>query len=253
MNFKYLIINLFIVIFSFNITIGQKPFEGTVKYLHTSNWTKMMSSLDYISQSRKDKMSYMWGNRSDWKEYKLLHVKNNISKFENSEESAGPEMDRWRGRKETFFIYNDFNSMNASIAFMFLNKDYLIQDSVEMPKWKIKNDIKEIAGHICMNASYKDTLRNQDIVAWFALDIPCFAGPSKYFGLPGLILEVNIDDGATILIAESIETKEISDEIELPKKLKGKNINFEEYNKMLKDYIAEKREAEEPWFWGVGY
>ncbi|MEZ4908003.1 MAG: GLPGLI family protein [Saprospiraceae bacterium] len=233
---------------------SQKSFEGHIRYIQESNWTKRMASLDYISEARKEKMDYMWGNRSGWKMYKNLYIKNNISKYENSEdETPGPERDMWHGKKETFFIYNDFNDMNCTDAFVFVNKDYILQDTLIKPKWKVKNDIKEIAGHICMNATITDTVRRQNIMAWFALDLPGNYGPDRYFGLPGIILEIDIDNGATVISADLIEQKEIENEVSLPKKLKGKQIDFDTYNSMLTDYIKEKEKQEEPWFWGVNF
>jgi GLPGLI family protein len=131
-------------------------------------------------------------------------------------------------------------------------KLYLISDSLKIPDWKILNDIKEVAGHVCMNASLKDTLLNQKIIAWFALDIPVQSGPDNYFGLPGLILEVIINNGAKTMTAEKIDFKTLTTEFDLPKKLKGKQINNTAYNTMIKKFIDEKREAEE-FPWGIRY
>ncbi|MFN8135597.1 MAG: GLPGLI family protein [Bacteroidales bacterium] len=71
----------------------------------------------------------------------------------------------------------------------FREKHTLFTIQLKKPAWKILNDMKEVAGHICMNASLTDTLRKQNIEVWFALDIPVSSGPDRFIGLPGMILE----------------------------------------------------------------
>lgn len=247
-------LTVFIVTAVFTISAAaQKPLEGTVTYTQISNWTKMMASLDYLSQNQKDQISYMSSNRPGWKQYKKLHFKKNISKFENSDEIANPEMRHWSQKKEVYFILNNYDQNTFQSALIFNGKPYLITDSLYVPAWKIKNNIKEIAGHICMNATTYDSIRKQSIEAWFALDIPLSSGPDRFSGLPGLILEVEINNGAMILSAEKIESLADNKVFDIPKKVKGKKININQYNIMLKDYIEEKRKMEQPWFWGVQY
>lgn len=242
-----------LIIFSSFVSslIGQTPFEGEIKYLKTYNWTKMLKSLDYISDQRKDRSEYMWGKKSEWKEYKLLYIKSNTSKFIDSEEEAEDEPMKWSFRKSDFFVFNDYTNSTTTASVTFQEKSYIIKDSLATLLWKVGNNLKEIAGHLCMNATMHDTLRMQDVEAWFALDIPSSAGPSIYHGLPGLILEVDIAHGGTIISADSIQIKNIDKEIALPAKLKGKNITQTKYSEMLKKHIAERRKLEEPWFWGI--
>lgn len=242
---------------SFLIFVSQKSFsqqtEGTVKYLTTYDWVKMLNACDYLSKERKDKISYMWGNDSEWKMYNNLYFSSSRTKYEDSEEKADPNDDgSYASRKETFFITCDFEKNALFDAITMLGKVYLISDSLSKPDWKILNDLKEVAGHVCMNASLTDTIRNQKIVAWFALDIPVQAGPDRFFGLPGLILEVSINNGAKVISAEKIEMKTLSTEFDLPKKLKGKKVTAAEYNAVIKKFYDEKRQAEE-FPWGLPY
>ncbi|WP_332911473.1 GLPGLI family protein [Algoriphagus boritolerans] len=64
----------------------------------------------------------------------------------------------------------------------------------------------------------KDTIR---VTAWFTPEIPVSHGPESYFGLPGLILEVQ-NQGRT-LICEKIELNPSTNpvKIEQPKKREG--------------------------------
>lgn len=59
-------------------------------------------------------------------------------------------------------------------------------------KWELIDEYKTILGYTCQKAkTYFNTgKRNIPITAWFSIDIPVSYGPYRYFGLPGLILEI---------------------------------------------------------------
>jgi GLPGLI family protein len=227
--------------------------EGTIRYLRTQNWAKMMASVDYMSKQQRDRQMYMWGTRSEWKTYTLLHFNTSESKYEDSEEEAEPGSEGWSNRKETFFMKCNFKDNTIYDGITHLGKTYLIHDSIVSPKWKIMNDMKEVAGHICMDASWTDTLRKQNILVWFALDMPLSAGPDRFIGLPGIILEVDINNGAMIMTADKIDMKPLTTELDVAAKLKGKKINMPEYTKLVEKQIKESKATELPWFWGIRY
>ncbi len=251
-------ISIFIIAFIFtqifhSVEIKAQTMEGTIKYLCTQNWAKMMANVDYISKNQRDREMYMWGTRSEWKTFTLLHFNAIESKYEDSEEEAEPGNEGWSNRKETFFLKNNFTENTLYYGISMLGKTYLVHDSIVTPSWKILNDMKEVAGHICMDASMSDTLRKQNIIAWFALDMPVRTGPDRFIGLPGVILEVDINNGAKILTADKIDLRPLKTELEVPQKLKGKKVNFPEYMNVIEKQMKERREAEEPWFWGLRY
>ncbi len=246
------IVIFLILLLNANRTQAQE-LEGTVRYLCTSNWSKMMMHVDYISKLQRERNMYMWGSRSEWKTYKVLHFTNTSSKYENSEEEAEPNADTWSGRKEVFFMKRDFANNTIFDGITLMGKTYLIHDTLKSPSWKILNDMKEVAGHICMNAKLTDTIRMQTTEAWFALDMPISAGPDRFFGLPGMVLEVNINDGALVLTADKIDLKKLSTEMDVPHKLKGKKINQTDYIKLFSKQVQERKAEEQPWFWGLPY
>lgn len=248
----YLLTLVFLFFFQTAELKAQK-LEGTIRYLRTQNWAKMMASVDYISKLQRERMMYMWGTRSEWKTYTLLHFNATESKYENSEEEAEPGSEGWSNRKETFFMKRNFNNNTLFDGITLLGKTYLIHDSIVPPAWKIMNDMKEVAGHICMNASLNDTIRKQKTIVWFALDMPVSAGPDRFIGLPGVILEVDVNNGALIMTADKIELKSLVTELDVPAKLKGKKIDMAGYNNLIEKQIKERKAAEEPWFWGISY
>jgi GLPGLI family protein len=248
----YIIAILIFLSFQTNELSAQK-LEETIRYLRTQNWAKMMASVDYISKQQRDRSMYMWGNRSEWKTYTHLHLNTTESKYENSEEEAEPGNEGWSNRKETFFMKRNFIDNTVYDGITLLGKTYLIHDTIVPLKWKIMNDMKEVAGHICMNASLSDTLRKQNTIVWFALDMPVSAGPDRFFGLPGVILEVDVNNGALIMTADKIDLVPLTTELDAPAKIKGKKINMTEYNNLIEKQIKERKAAEEPWFWGISY
>ena len=74
------------------------------------------------------------------------------------------------------------------------------------------------------------------IVAWYAPEIPVAHGPSQYWGLPGLILEVN--NGSQVIICDKIilGTKE---KLLLKEPTSGKVVTEEEFEKILMKKIEQ--------------
>ena len=241
------------LLFLLPLFLCAQEMEGSIRYLVTHNWTKKMAAVDYISKQQRERIAYMWGNRSEWKVYTVLYFSATQSRYEDSEERAEPDDEGYSWRKDIYNIKRDFENNTIQDAIQLLGKTYVIEDTLIAPEWKILNDIKEVAGHVCMKAFLEDTLKQQKITAWFALDMPLSAGPERLCGLPGLILEVDVNDGAMLISADKIDLRKLDKELNMPKKLKGKRIKEAEYYALLKKHIEDRRKAEEPAFWGMRY
>jgi GLPGLI family protein len=236
------------------IFLFSQEMEGSIRYLVTHNWTKKMNAVDYISKQRRERINYMWGNRSEWKVYTNLYFSPKGCKYEDSDEKAEPdENGSYSWRKDVYLLHRDFEKNTQTDAIQTLGKTYIIEDSIWVQPWKIKNDLKEVAGHLCMNAYWEDTLKMQKITVWFALDLPVSAGPERLCGLPGMILEADVNDGGMLIVADKIEMKKLTTELDMPKKQKGKKVTEAKYREVLKAHIDEKKKAEEPPFWGIRY
>lgn len=244
---------LFITLFLASSAAQAQEIEGVVRYLVTHNWSKKMAAVDYISKQQRERISYMWGNRSEWKMYSTLYITPTETKYEDSEEQAEPDDDGYSWRKDVYLIKHNYATNTMNDVIQMLGKTYIIEDTLHAPDWKILNDLKEVAGHICMKASWEDTVKQQKVIAWFAMDIPNGGGPERFYGLPGLILEVDVNDGGMLISADKIDLKKLNTELDLPKKLKGKKISEADYTALLQKHFKQKREAEEPPFWGIRY
>ncbi len=226
--------------------------EGVVYFTRTTYWTKMLSQLTFLSKQEKERMSYMFAGKDDWKVYTLLYFNENQSKYINSEEK-NEESEGYDWRKEEYMVNRDFAKNTMTDIIEMIGKTYIIEDSLQTPNWKILNDLKEVAGHICMKAMIEDPVKNQKITAWFAQDLPSSAGPERLWGLPGMILEIDINDGTVIVQASKIVFKKLGQELDLPKKLKGKKITEAAYQEMIDKFIKEKMKEEVNPYWMLRY
>jgi len=243
---------LTILILFTTLSHAQK-LEGSVRYLMTVNYIKELAAVDYLSKQLIDKYSYVYGNRLENKSYSQLYINATQTKYMDSEERANKDDAGYSWLKSEYTITRNYENKTIRDIIDITGKTYIIEDSIPTLKWKILNEMKEIAGHICMNALLNDTLKKQKVVGWFALDIKNNGGPERFFGLPGLILEVNINNGAMIISADKIELKQLTTELDLPKKIKGKKIKENDYVSILKKYFAEKRKQDLPPFYGIRY
>jgi GLPGLI family protein len=245
---KKIAILLFLVSFSAFCQEGKQ--EGVVQYERTTFWVNIMSRLTYLSAEEKDRIKLTWGSTDEgWKQKMTLAFNENQSLYAYGEENTEQG---WSGRKETFFLTKNFTAEHSTDYIDMLGKTYIVDDTLHTPTWKILNQIKEVAGYICMKAETVDTVKNQKITAWFAQDIPVMAGPERYFGLPGLILELDINEGDVTIVASKVEFKKLTNEFNL-KKIKGKKISDAEYTKIIADFIKDSIKGERNPYWGLRY
>ena len=159
----------------------------------------------------------------------------------------------------------------------FMGKEFLVIDSLPKLNWKMESETKQIGGYTCYKATAvkeasKTDFRNlrpknkeekKDdsgktsgetktnfadnfempkeiiITAWYSPEIPVNQGPENYWGLPGLILEVN--DGRTTILCSKIVLN-AKDKIEIKPSKKGKVISQKDYDETVIKKMEELRE-----------
>ncbi len=84
-----------------------------------------------------------------------------------------------------------------------------------------------------------EQIKEKTITAWYAPEIPINQGPDKYWGLPGLILEVN--DGTTIILCSKIALN-VKDKAEIKAPKTGKVVTQKEYDETVTKKMEEMRE-----------
>ncbi len=103
---------------------------------------------------------------------------------------------------------------------------------MDIKDWQITNKVKTINGYKCYLAKTTDVINNSKgefkfpVTAWFCPELPNFFGPAGYFGLPGLILEL---DNSKI-------------ELKMTNIIVRKKVDLKDITKMNKGFLVSQKE-----------
>jgi GLPGLI family protein len=184
-------------------------------------------------------------------------------------------MSSFAGGGGTF--YKDVKDKQYSNDKEFMGKEFLVKDSLTSLAWKMEAETRVIGGYTCYKATAvkkpsatdfrnmrprkedadkKEGAKPADdkktnfldavevpkeivITAWYTPEIPVSQGPEGYWGLPGLILEVN--DGRTTILCSKIVLNS-KDKVEIKAVTKGKVVSQKEYDEAVMKKMEEFRE-----------
>lgn len=137
--------------------------------------------------------------------------------------------------KCTYDINKKINYIKVDEESIFKKNEFIIKDTLVFD-WEITTETKKISEYECIKAiknipkSKSDSRKDTKVVAWFCPKLAINIGPNGYSGLPGLILELNINNIA--FVASKVVKKETEELIEIPKI--GKYISYMEYNEIMR-------------------
>jgi len=137
-------------------------------------------------------------------------------------------------------LYNDLQELRKLEAIDLFGEKYLIDDELKPLPWKLRGEMKSIAGKMCQLAYYESAEDSTYVEAWFTPEIPIGIGPDKYRGLPGAVLSVDVNFGEQIYTAISIKEREVKEK-ELKAPTKGEVVTQEVYDTMFKEKMDEMR------------
>ena len=249
---------VFLAVFVSSLGLSAQKINGSATY-KTAGSIPINLEGSKISPERKKLFEERMAKAMQ-KEY-TLHFNRNESLYE---EEVALEKDGQGGMRFMSMMtggggsyYRNLKDATIKQEQNLFGKTFLIVDSLETLNWKLGKETKSIGNYICNKATAErvfvvaktemkdgevsDTIVNDtvEIVAWYSMQIPVSHGPSKYSGLPGLILELN-DGQSTILCTKvSISTAEAA-EIEAPKS--GEKVSRKEYEKISREKMEEMRE-----------
>ncbi len=233
-----------------SVCISQSG-EGIITYNRKTDWTSIMSKLSYLDQAEKDRINLTWGSMDDYEGDKYnLYFKDNKTIYTEKEDEVGTDFS-WR--KDEFIVLRDLKEKKSKDLREEMGQTFLIEEETPRIKWKILNEIKEIQGYLCMKAETTNKAKGQTIHAWFTDAIPVFGGPEGFGGLPGMILELDINAGDAVITATKLDMETPLDELPFPKKMKGKKITYAELDQKIEKYIAESIEGRKNPFWRLRY
>ena len=133
-------------------------------------------------------------------------------------------------------LYRNLETDKVIESREFMGRTFLVKDDVDTKKWKLASDKKKVLGYNCQKASLVDSTKN--VVAWFTTEIPLSAGPESFNGLPGLILELDLDNAKRTYVADKVEFVAL-DKNDITAPSKGKDCTRAEYNKIVADKMKE--------------
>lgn len=240
-----------LILFLLGTVLAAQPVSGRITYKRTTHWIRILEDLPYISQAEKDRATLTWGD--DDHNFSLYSLRFTPEESVYTHEDPNGTEDIWTWRKDDYLIHRNWATMTRQDLVEMLDRTYIIEDDLHFPKWKILSEIKDIEGYVCMSAETRDTIKGQRIVAWFTDQIPVPAGPEMSGGLPGMILELEVNDGAMVVTATAIDLNLPEDGLGLPKKWKGKRIDEAKYTNMIRTYLADAVDAQRNPYWSLRY
>lgn len=259
-------VKLFITVFFFSLISYAQNFSGkaTYKTIRKSNF-KINSKNSDITEKQAEEIQKRI-QKMNQKTYILQFDKNSsIYKLDAKINTPKPKM----GNGNRVMVMSFGGSGNGDVYYKniqdkrFVNKTeimgklFLVKDSLRNFDWKLTSETKNIGEYTCYKATFENEVTNTKVsmvngelkeqteqvkvvtTAWYTPQVPISNGPKDYYGLPGLILEIN--DGTNTIVCTEIvidpsQTKEIKEPV------KGKIVSQREYQEISRKKSKEMME-----------
>lgn len=274
MTFKHSIVAILLTLSTF---VFSQDFQGKAYYISKTN--PDLDSWGGQQMNEAQKKQIMDRMRSMFEKTYILTFDKQASIFKEEEVLEAPGQSgfgMWGNSFSTGPQYKNVKSQQFIQDQEFFGRQFLITDSLQKLDWKLGSETKQIGQYLCMKATTTKTvdefdwrsMRRRDrrkenketktdstkttsvsdeievpktveVTAWYTPQIPVNQGPGEYWGLPGLILEVNADR-TTILCNKITLNPQQKIEIQAPEK--GKVISRSDYNATVKKKMEEMRE-----------
>lgn len=165
-------------------------------------------------------------------------------------------------------IYKNIKSKMMLSEEDFFGKEFLITDSLPNWNWQLMNETKKIGNYTCYKAVSVIPVTKEDmeeyekmkkkksegatqlftvsepkertITVWYTPEIPISQGPGEYWGLPGLIMEVN--DATTVVLCSKIILNP-KDKITIKVPKSGKKVTKKEYDILIEKQMEQMKDS----------
>jgi GLPGLI family protein len=245
---------LFVVALLFIIIIGNSTAQdfkgGVVKYQQTTkhDWNKVLNPDG--TDTRPRMQQFIASLPKETKKFRIIHFTKNGALYAdapNENAALPPRLQRammgasmrQAPTSEIKKVYYDFEKNEKTEQLEFMTRNFLINEAIENKGWKLTNKKLKVQNYVCQSAELK--IGDATITALFCPEIPISAGPDLYYGLPGLILAVEIN-GETAFMATSVDLSSVQ-KVKVVKPSDGKKISREEFNKTVEEKVKEFKES----------
>lgn len=262
MNFKSIkaIVACFLF-FTIFMSFAQKGFQGIAYY--ESKTTVDMSNFGGGDMSDERRSEIAARMKSALEKTYTLTFNQSESMYKQDEKAESPEQGRGGPRFSSFIPtggpqYKNVKDLKVLQEQEFFGKQFLIKDDLVKLDWKLGGETKTIGEYMCFKATVlikddgfdlgnfgrrnnsenkeKTEVPEIEVEAWYTPQIPVNQGPDKYWGLPGLVLEVNAGK-TTIFCSKIVLNPSERETIIAPSK--GKEVTQKEYDEIVKKKMAE--------------
>ena len=227
---QYIIVYLLLLFFQIQDIIPQKIYSGKVFYTIKLKPQQIHNIENIENLEAKRKISKLINNASNAEALLSFNGTEAIYKvIDKIDNEANNQINLTKilgGSNNIYYsnyLNNEFIKQTES-----LGESFIIE--VKKPNWNIIQKTKIIGGYSCfMAVDLSSNNKKFTPIAWFTDQIPVNFGPKEYFGLPGLILEV--ETSSFIITSNKII---LNTKVKIKKPDNGKRVTQEEYSKILK-------------------
>jgi len=258
-----LVLGLMIALISISTSAIAQMKEGKISYerkinMHRNLPDPQMKSM--VPEFRTDKFELIFNEAVSL--FRSVVDDEAPDPFANAGGGGGGGM-RMNFRMPTANTYTDLAKQTQYEERAFFEKEFLIIDSLKQYKWKLSEETKTIAKQLCKKATTiitapqirmrvsmggggnnTDTTANTtrapketELVVWYAENIPVSFGPDNYSGLPGVIMEIDQDNGATVTTAVEVSAKYPKKELVAP--TKGDKMNRAQFQENMQKLMQD--------------
>ena len=254
-----------VVLFSFlfaPVFIMAQDFQGKAYYQSKTTIDIKMED-DHMSDEQMKMMQEML--KKQFEKSFVLTFNKEASIYKEEEQldkptggSGGMEMIFIGGSSASERLYKNTKAKTYAREQNLFGKPFLVKDELKPQEWKLEDESKMIGKYLCFKATavrevrsmefdskhkndeksdkVKEKMEEQVITAWYTSDIPVSHGPDNYWGLPGLIMELNVDKTQYVCNKIVMNSK---DKIEIKEPTKGKVITSEKFNELMEKKMKE--------------
>jgi len=276
---EFLIKTSAIFLLFFAISTSAQDFQGKATYFSKTTLDIDFSASGMPADRVKMIKERMKGNLERTYQFTFNKTASIYKQEEQLEQSTGPGgpgggrggrgMMMMLGGGASGEYYKNIQTKTSTKENEFSGKNFLVKDDLVTYEWEMEQETKMIGNYLCFKATtiierqarpdmqfgrrspeereeqekkakeLENVMEVIAVTAWYTLDIPVSNGPSDYWGLPGLILEIDAGDTKILCTKIVLNPKEKTD-ISEPKK--GKVTTQEEYDQIVEEKTQEMRE-----------
>ena len=234
-----------------SISITAQEFQGKAEYFSKRISTKKAGKIQIDSKDKMDpeteKVFQEAMKKASEKQYTLSFSKSECL-YEQQEQLEKPVAPSSGGMSISVSFsgegkkYISIKDKNTIVEDEIFGKEFLIIEPLVKPDWKLVDETKKIGDYNCFKAEllipvtdnekkeYEEFLKKEAIkpalfkmdepkdkiiTAWYTPEIPVSFGPNNYWGLPGLILEIN-EEKSIVLCSKVVLSNKEKSKIKVP-------------------------------------